>query len=153
MAPLMPEDDLEIFDAHRLILGDDEFIGRIRETIISGYAADSALFRVVDEMSASMMAVADGYLRERATDFRDVGHRILRHLRQDDKQFRLYQAHRHHRRRVDALAVTLVTHENLVGYRTSIGRSDFTRCDTRSRIRDSDRRRRRAPDGSRRRGR
>ena len=33
-----------------------------------------------------MLAVADNYLRERATDFRDVGHRVLRHLRQEDKK-------------------------------------------------------------------
>src|SRR5216684_4526743 len=77
MTPLMPEADLRIFDAHRLILEDEEFIGRIREAIETGYAAESALFRVIDEFSASMLALADGYLREKATDFRDVGHRVL----------------------------------------------------------------------------
>jgi phosphotransferase system enzyme I (PtsI) len=86
MAPLMPEADLKIFDGHRLILEDEEFISRIQEAIKTGYAAESALFRVIDELSAQMLAVADGYLRERATDFRDVGHRVLRHLRQENRK-------------------------------------------------------------------
>ncbi len=83
MAPLMPESDLKIFDGHRLILEDEEFIARIRDAISLGYAAESSLFRVIEELSAQMLAVADSYLRERATDFRDVGHRVLRHLRQE----------------------------------------------------------------------
>ena len=86
MTPLMPEGDLRIFDGHRLILEDEEFVGRIRQAVQDGWAAESALFRVIDELSASMLAVADNYLRERATDFRDVGHRVLRHLRQDDNK-------------------------------------------------------------------
>jgi phosphotransferase system enzyme I (PtsP) len=83
MAPLMPEADLRIFDGHRLILEDEEFIGRVRQAIEQGYAAESALFRVIDELSSSMLSVADTYLRERANDFRDVGHRVLRHLKQE----------------------------------------------------------------------
>src|SRR5712691_4277096 len=47
MAPLMPEGDLKIFDGHRLILEDEEFISRIQEAIKAGYAAESALFRVI----------------------------------------------------------------------------------------------------------
>ncbi|MGH7840934.1 MAG: phosphoenolpyruvate-utilizing N-terminal domain-containing protein, partial [Candidatus Binataceae bacterium] len=85
MAPLMPADELKIFDGHRLILEDEEFIARIRNTIGAGYAAESSLFRVIDELSAQMLALADSYLRERATDFRDVGHRVLRHLRQEGR--------------------------------------------------------------------
>ena len=50
MEPLMPEAELKIFDGHRLILEDEEFVGRIREAIDSGYAAESALFRVIDEL-------------------------------------------------------------------------------------------------------
>src|SRR5258708_14756485 len=86
MERVMGASDLKIFDGNRMILEDDEFIGRIRQTIADGYTAESALFRVIEELSASMLAVADGYLRERATDFRDVGHRLVRHLRQEDKK-------------------------------------------------------------------
>ncbi|MGH7812690.1 MAG: phosphoenolpyruvate--protein phosphotransferase [Candidatus Binataceae bacterium] len=115
MAPLMPETDLKIFDAHRLILEDEEFIGRIRETIAAGYSAESALFRVIDELTASMLAVADGYLRERATDFRDVGHRVLRHLRQEDKKGAFSKSTILVAEELTLSQLTLVSHEKLAG--------------------------------------
>jgi phosphotransferase system, enzyme I, PtsP len=115
MEPLMPEADLQIFDGHRLILEDDEFIGRVRDTIEKGYAAESALFRVIDELSAQMLAVADGYLRERATDFRDVGHRVLRHLRQEDRRGAFGKATVLVAEELTLSQLTLVSHENLAG--------------------------------------
>ncbi len=115
MAPLMPEHDLKIFDGHRLILEDDEFVGRIRDTVENGYAAESALFRVIDELSAQMLAVADGYLRERATDFRDVGHRVLRHLRQEDRHGPFAKPTILVAEELTLSQLTLVSHENLVG--------------------------------------
>ncbi len=115
MEPLMPEADLQIFDGHRLILEDEEFIGRIRDTIEKGYAAESALFRVIDELSAQMLAVADGYLRERATDFRDVGHRVLRHLRQEDRKGTFSRPTIIVAEELTLSQLTLVSHENLAG--------------------------------------
>ena len=115
MAPLMPESDLKIFDGHRQILDDDEFIGRIREAIKNGFAAESSLFRVIDELSAQMLAVADGYLRERATDFRDIGHRVLRHLRQEDKKGAFAKATILIAEELTLSQLTLVSHENLAG--------------------------------------
>jgi phosphotransferase system enzyme I (PtsP) len=115
MAPLMPESDLKIFDGHRLILEDPEFIRRIRETIEKGFTAESALFRVIDEMSTQMLAVADGYLRERATDFRDVGHRVLRHLRQEDHKAAFAKSTIIVAEELTLSQLTLVSHENLAG--------------------------------------
>jgi phosphotransferase system enzyme I (PtsP) len=115
MEPLMPEAELKIFDGHRLILEDEEFVGRIREAIDDGYAAESSLFRVIDDLSAQMLAVADGYLRERATDFRDVGHRVLRHLRQEDKKSAFAKATILIADELTLSQMTLVSHENLVG--------------------------------------
>ena len=115
MEPLMPEADLKIFDGHRLILEDEEFVGRIRDAIGAGYAAESSLFRVIDELSAQMLAVADGYLRERATDFRDVGHRVLRHLRQEDKKSAFAKATILVAEELTLSQLTLVSHENLAG--------------------------------------
>lgn len=115
MAPLMPEADLQIFDAHRLILEDPEFIQRIKEAIESGYAAESALFRVIDDLSATMLALADGYLRERATDFRDVGHRLLRHLRPEDRHGAFARPTVLVAEELTLSQLTLVSHENLAG--------------------------------------
>jgi phosphotransferase system, enzyme I, PtsP len=116
MAPLMPEADLKIFDGHRLILEDEEFIVRIRNTINAGFAAESALFRVIEEKSAQMLAVADGYLRGLATDFRDVGHRVLRHLRQDERKGPVFsKATILIAEELTLSQLTLVSHENLAG--------------------------------------
>ncbi len=115
MAPLMPEGDLKIFDAHKMILEDQEFVGRIRELISAGYAAESALFRVIDELSAQMLAVADGYLRERATDFRDVGHRLLRHMRKEDRRSPFARLTILVAEELTLSQLTLVSHDNLAG--------------------------------------
>ena len=115
MAPLMPEADLKIFDGHRLILEDEEFIGPVREAVEAGYAAESALFRVIDEKSARLLAVADGYLRDRATDIRDVGHRVLRHLRQEDGKGPFLKPTIIVAEELTLSQLTLVSHENLVG--------------------------------------
>jgi phosphotransferase system, enzyme I, PtsP len=115
MAPLMPESELKIFDAHKMILQDDEFVGRIRDIVSSGFAAESALFRVIDELSAQLLAVADGYLRERATDFRDVGHRLLRHMRQDERRNPFSKSTILVAEELTLSQLTLVSHENLVG--------------------------------------
>jgi phosphotransferase system enzyme I (PtsP) len=115
MTPLMPEAELKIFDGHRLILEDEEFIARIRDAVDGGYAAESSLFRVIDEMSAQMLAVADGYLRERAIDFRDVGHRVLRHLRQEDRKGAFSKPTILIAEELTLSQMTLVSHENLAG--------------------------------------
>ena len=115
MEPLMPDADLQIFDGHRLILEDEEFIGRVRDSIEKGFAAESALFRVIDELSAQMLAVADGYLRERATDFRDVGHRVLRHLRQEDRKGAFSKPTIIVAEELTLSQLTLVSHDNLAG--------------------------------------
>jgi phosphotransferase system enzyme I (PtsP) len=115
MATMMSESDLKIFDGHRMILEDDEFTGRIRDCVAQGYCAESALFRVIDELSASMLAVADAYLRERATDFRDVGHRVLRHLHQDDRKHAFTKPTIIVAEELTLSQLTLVSHEKLAG--------------------------------------
>jgi phosphotransferase system, enzyme I, PtsP len=121
MAPLMPESDLKIFDGHRMILEDDEFVDRIRESIKLGYTAESALFRVIDELSASMLAVADGYLRERAADFRDIGHRVLRHLRQEESKGAFARPTILIAEELTLSQLALVSHEKLVGIALQTG--------------------------------
>jgi signal transduction protein with GAF and PtsI domain len=86
MEPLMPESDLKVFDGQRLILEDEEFVGRIHNNIANGDAAERAVLRVIEELSAAMRAVADDQLRAHVTDFREVGHSVLRHLRKEEKR-------------------------------------------------------------------
>jgi len=115
MASMMPETDLKIFDAHRLILEDEEFVRRIQDAIEAGFAAESALFRVIDDLSAQMLTLADGYLRERATDFRDVGHRVLRHLKQEDGKGAFARPTVIVAEELTLSQLTLVSHDNLAG--------------------------------------
>lgn len=115
MAALMAETELRVFDGHRLILEDQEFVGRIRTAIESGYAAPSALLRVVDELAASLGAVADGYLRDRATDLRDVGQRLLRHLERGAAGQAFDRPTVLVAEELTLSQLTLISHENLVG--------------------------------------
>ena len=81
MEPLISEPDLKFFDGQRMILEDEEFVGRIRGNIANGYTAESAILRVIEELSAAMLLVLDDSLRERRADFRNIGDSVLRHLR------------------------------------------------------------------------
>jgi phosphoenolpyruvate-protein phosphotransferase len=99
-----------------MILEDDAFVGRVRETIRNGYTAESALFRVIEELTTAMLAkVDDNYLRERAADFRDVGHRVLRHLRQEDKKGAFTKPTIIVAEELTLSQLTLVSHEKLAG--------------------------------------
>ena len=62
-----------------------------------------------------MLAVADGYLRERAADFRDIGHRVLRHLRQEDDKGAFARPTILIAEELTLSQLTLVSHEKLVG--------------------------------------
>src|SRR6185369_3120940 len=70
-----------IFDAHLLVLEDpvliDEIIRLITEQKVN---ADHAFQTVAEKYDASLSAIDDEYLRERATDMRDVTERVLNNL-------------------------------------------------------------------------
>ena len=70
-----------IFDAHLLVLEDrtllDEVIRNIYDQKIN---AEYAFHLVAEKYAATLAAIEDEYLRERATDMRDVTSRILNNL-------------------------------------------------------------------------
>jgi phosphotransferase system enzyme I (PtsI) len=70
-----------IFDAHLLVLEDrtllDEVIRNIQEKQIN---AEHAFHSVAEKYATTLAAIEDDYLRERATDMRDVTSRILNNL-------------------------------------------------------------------------
>src|SRR5581483_6099043 len=76
-----------IFDAHLLVLEDrtllDEVIRNIQDKKIN---AEYAFHVVAEKYASTLAAIEDDYLRERATDMRDVTSRILDNLlgRQDE---------------------------------------------------------------------
>ncbi|MDB6016728.1 MAG: phosphoenolpyruvate--protein phosphotransferase [Pedosphaera sp.] len=70
-----------IFDAHLLVLEDrtllDEVIRNIQE---KRFNAEYAFHVVAEKYASTLAAIADDYLRERATDMRDVTSRILNNM-------------------------------------------------------------------------
>ncbi len=75
------EKEAEIFNAHKMILEDPEFIGSIKERIKSENAnAEWAVKTVSDEYIQIFENMEDEYLRERAADIKDISTRILRIL-------------------------------------------------------------------------
>src|SRR5262245_57027743 len=80
-----------IFDAHLLVLEDrtllDEVVRVIQEEKVN---AEYSFHSVADRYATSLAAVEDEYLRERATDMRDVIGRVLNNLlgRDDDLDLR-----------------------------------------------------------------
>src|SRR5882724_7811669 len=70
-----------IFDAHLLVLEDrtllDEVVRVIREEKVN---AEYAFHSVAERYAATLAAIEDDYLRERATDMRDVTARVLNNL-------------------------------------------------------------------------
>jgi phosphotransferase system enzyme I (PtsI) len=76
-----------IFEAQRLLVRDPVFVElvtrRIRERHV---AAQAAVAAVAGELGDAMAALADPYLRERGTDFRDLGHRLQLALRDGEPE-------------------------------------------------------------------
>jgi len=76
----MPEFDAAIIEAHRMMLEDRGFAGKVEAAVDEGHAVESALKRVVEDYVEQFVRMSDGYLRDRAIDVKDVGLRILRNL-------------------------------------------------------------------------
>jgi phosphotransferase system enzyme I (PtsI) len=77
----MGAEEGSIFDAHLLVLEDrtllDEVMRVIREQKVN---AEHAFHTVAERYAATLSAIEDDYLRERATDMRDVTARVLNNL-------------------------------------------------------------------------
>lgn len=75
------EKESEIFEAHLMLLEDEELIGAAQERIRSQrYKAEAAMNEAGEEVADMLAALDDEYLRERAADVRDVSRRVIRKL-------------------------------------------------------------------------
>ena len=75
------EHEAEIFDAHVLLLDDDELVGTALQSVERDAITAERAWRVaVDELAARFDQLDDPYLRSRADDIRAVGDQILAHL-------------------------------------------------------------------------
>lgn len=77
-----------LFDAYLRILDSRSFIGEVIDKIKAQQWAQGALKQVIQRHVMHFQSLEDAYLQERASDFRDLGRRILAEL-QGDKQERV----------------------------------------------------------------
>jgi len=71
----------EIFEAHILFLEDPALLDGVEERIRGEKTnAEAALVDVIDGYAATLAALENEYLRQRAVDVRDVGQRVLHNL-------------------------------------------------------------------------
>jgi phosphotransferase system enzyme I (PtsP) len=76
----LPVEDQALFDAWLLMLDSDSLIRGTLERIAAGNWAPGALRQTIEEHARVFDAMDDIYLRERASDVRDLGRRILMYL-------------------------------------------------------------------------
>lgn len=76
----VPAEDLALFDALILMLRSDNLVDGTLTRIRAGNWAPGALRDTITEHVRVFEAMDDAYLRERASDIRDLGRRILEHL-------------------------------------------------------------------------
>lgn len=73
--------DAAIFEAHLMVVEDGVFIGEVEKTMrAEGCNAEHAFASVIHRYVKSLAKVDDPYLRERAVDIQDVGHRVIHNL-------------------------------------------------------------------------
>jgi multiphosphoryl transfer protein len=71
------EQAAEIFDAHLLLLADDELVGRVRRAIAAGRPAVDAWREAVADAAGRWRDLDDPYLRSRAQDVEAVGEEVV----------------------------------------------------------------------------
>lgn len=76
----LPEQELALFDAYLHMLDENALAGDIRERIQHGQWAQGALKQVIREHVSRFEQMDDPYLRERGTDVKDLGQRLLAYL-------------------------------------------------------------------------
>ncbi|WP_097017347.1 phosphoenolpyruvate--protein phosphotransferase [Orenia metallireducens] len=77
----MGNDKAEIFQAHLLVLADPELISAVENKIENEKInAEAALDATVEQFATLFANMDNDYMKERASDIRDVGSRILKNL-------------------------------------------------------------------------
>ena len=78
----LSSDEKALFDVYLKILNDNSLATSVEKKINNGNWAQGALRQVIKTHIANFNKMDDPYLRERATDIRDLGRRILAHLQE-----------------------------------------------------------------------
>lgn len=88
MQGTLDENDRALFGVYLRMLDDQALPSEIMAVIRSGNWAQGAVSQVVREHGAQFAQMEDAYLRERASDIRDLGRRLLARLQESDRSTR-----------------------------------------------------------------
>lgn len=86
LSKIVDDDSLAIFDVYKQLLEQADISQEITKKISEGWQAQSALKLVIEHFVVQFEAIDDSYLRERASDIRDLGNRLLFNLQQRQTQ-------------------------------------------------------------------
>ena len=82
---ILSTEELEMFDVYLRMLEDHSLGGEVVALINQGFTAQSAWSQVIIEHIRTFSRMESEYLRERASDVRDLGRRVLEHLQQTSR--------------------------------------------------------------------
>ena len=80
------KETLDVFEMYMQLLDSGQISDEIEEKVRAGWCASSALKQVVESYVLQFEALDDPYIRERASDIRDLGNRVLYNLLLDDEE-------------------------------------------------------------------
>ena len=83
LAQRLRAEEQALFDVYLRMLDDNALAGEVVERIRAGNWAQGALREVVNEHVRQFSMMDDPYLRERATDIKDLGRRVLSYLQEE----------------------------------------------------------------------
>ncbi len=82
---ILSTEELEMFDVYLRMLEDHSLGGEVVALINQGFTAQSAWSQVIIEHIRTFSRMESEYLRERASDVRDLGRRVLEYLQQTSR--------------------------------------------------------------------
>jgi len=83
---IINDSSLDIFEMYKQLLKSDNIGHEVEEKIRQGWNAQSSLKIIIDNYVLRFAAIDDNYLRERASDIRDLGNRLLSNILQQDSE-------------------------------------------------------------------
>ncbi|RMG57835.1 MAG: phosphoenolpyruvate-protein phosphotransferase PtsP, partial [Gammaproteobacteria bacterium] len=86
MADVLPAEERALFDAYVMMLESETLIDATIQRIRDGNWAPGALRHTIEENARVFEQMEDPYLRERASDIRDLGERILARLQSSEQR-------------------------------------------------------------------
>lgn len=84
LSSIVHDNSLAIFDVYKQLLKQADISTEIAKKINQGWQVQSALKLVIEHYIVQFNSIDDSYLRERASDIRDLGNRLLFNLQQQE---------------------------------------------------------------------